>query len=261
MLIQNKFSNNLYDFKIKSRIENIFIYFLLISFNFISVLIISFVLFSFIQIAQEPQHIVIRYKHARAFQNNHGDRGYVKKDVQHLASSLRLDTKAIDCSDGKLYYKQFYELHIKEMKDYLLISKYRKCVNIKFQMQKTVGKELDALKKLFYIDYNNIINKLESFIQDAFDKLHPRFRIALWGMFNLNILYKSFLKEMIKEKIYCLNEENKICIKMVDLPKYVGTKSVDDVLRQWMCLDRTYAMGLIQFNSKKIIQHHAESMH
>ena len=147
------------------------------------------------------------------------------------------------------------------MKDYILISKYRKCVNIKLQMQKTVGKELDELKKLFYIHYNDVICKLQEFVKDAFDKLHPRFRLSLWGMFNLNILYKSFLSEMIKEKIYYINDNDEICIKMVDMPKYVGTKSVDDALRQWMCLDRTYAIGLIQFNSKKIIQHHAESIH
>ena len=147
------------------------------------------------------------------------------------------------------------------MKDYLLISKYRKCINIKLQMQKSTGDELYKLKQLFYIKHNMIIDKLQSFVKDAFDKLHPRFRLALWGMFNQNILYKSFLSEMIKEKIHLLNDNNEKYIKIVNLPKYIGTKSVDDTLRQWMCLDRSYALGLLQFNSKKIIQNHAESIH
>ena len=147
------------------------------------------------------------------------------------------------------------------MNNFLLISKYRKCINIKLQMQKSSGIHLNKLKQMFYVDYNDVINGLQSFITDAFNKLHPRFRLALWGMFNLNVLYKSFLKEMIKEKIYYLNDDNEKCIKMVNLPKYIGTKSVDDVLRKWICYDHTHTLGLLQFNSKKIIKNHAESIH
>ena len=53
------------------------------------IIFILLILFYLFQVAQDPQHIVIRYKHADGFQNNHGDRNYAKR-CYNLSTSLRL---------------------------------------------------------------------------------------------------------------------------------------------------------------------------
>ena len=65
---------------------------------------------------------------------------------------------------------------------------------------------------------------------------------------DLNIVYKTYLSEQIKELIYIRDNNNKIIKKVVNLPKYGGTENQLMKLRKWICYDSRYKLKFISFN-------------
>ena len=213
------------------------------------------------QIGQEPQHVVIRYKNAHAFQFNHSDRNFAKKDVQFLATSFRLTTRSFDLTNGQYHWDQFVKSEKNIMYNYELIKIYRKMVNIKLQMTKSTKLLLKSLSEQLYIQYAQYTTSLLNFIGRAFKKLHERFRCALWGMWNLNVAYKTYLKETILDKIFYLDSNNDVREKAVKVPKYGGLPSIDNILRKWIGVDRKFKLKHYPLNSKVIIKYHGKTLH
>ena len=204
---------------------------------------------------------MIRYKNAHGFQFNHSDRNFAKKDVQFLATSFRLRTQSFDLTNGQYHWEQFKNEEKEIMYNYKLVQIFREMVNLKLQMTKSTNLLLNSLSEKLYINNAQYVSSLFNFISRAFKKLHERFRCSLWGMFNLNVAYKTYLKETILDKIYYLDKNQNVQEKVVKVPKYGGLPSIDNILRKWVGVDRKHKLKHYPLNSKVIIKYHGKTLH
>ena len=201
--------------------------------------------------------MVIRYKNARAFSTTHADREAAKESVQRLASSFRIPTKAVDCRNGLYTAVDYIEKRKDIFYDLELIEKWRYIVNIRFQMENSTGSVFEELEKnLNYGDPQDVI-AVKTFIKCVFADVNPRFRLDIWGMWNLNVKYTFFLNSFtIKEKI-----KTRDGIKYTYLSKYPGIAPVDELLRKWCGLSNAHILPRYPLNSLKQIQSNGKALH
>ena len=134
---------------------------------------------------------------------------------------------------------------------------FRFIIKYKLQMSSTYDDDLvNKLQRNVYINYPEEVHKLKEIIKYIFISVNERFRICLWGCFNTNIEYKTWLESTTKEKII-INHQ----IHIVNMPKYCGTPSIDNILRKWVLLHESYKLHHFPFNSKNIIKAYAHSLH
>ena len=152
---------------------------------------------------------------------------------------------------------QYINKHDDIFKNYKLMEIFREIIKYKLQMTSTYDDDLmNELQRKVYIIHPDELALLRKIIKNIFFTVHERFRICLWGCFNTNIQYKTWLKTTIKEKIIIRGK-----IYVIDIPKYCGTPSIDSILRKWLLIPFIYKLQHFPFNSKLIIKGYAHSLH
>ena len=209
------------------------------------------------QVGQEPQHIVIRYKNSAAFQFHHSDCYYFKRSLQFICSNFRVKFAPISLN-GQYHTYQFIEKECKIFNDISTINKIRNITSNLFQTQESKDEELSKLRAdIWFINASFVNVTLIPLIKKAFNQIHNRFRILLWGFINPNIKYEKFLNQRLKELIR--NEDGKITT--IDIPKHGGNLEIDETLRKFVRLTSEYSLKPYGYSSTKIISAEGKGLH
>lgn len=143
--------------------------------------------------------------------------------------------------------------------DEAIFNEIKEVIILKLQLEDTKNDDLETeLRKNIFIGKADIVHSIiKPLLEDAFNFVHFRYRICLWGIFNPFIKFKKFIEDHIPETI--IRNNNKINI---NIPKHIGCVDIDNVLGNWVFFtDVERQMQNYGYSSLKIIQSEGVSLH
>ena len=114
-----------------------------------------------------------------------------------------------------------------------LLKEIKNIIQLKLQMEETTDNILlQSLRQKVILNNHNaslVNNIIKPLLKRAFEQIHWRYRLLLWGAFNPCVPFNIFMNQYNDEIVYKNND-----IQQIRIPKHGGNICIDRVLKKWI---------------------------